>query len=612
MRCQADGRPNERDVDDDLRRLFNQESCPERPVDTDALLSLAAPGPASERLSQRAVEATHRVSATPLARNPSRHRKVLPVRRLAVLGSLATAFLVSICFAWFAWQAGGRMAMADVRRALSETRTIHMVIHLNAAHAPVKREVWYRAGVGWALEDRTGSVCDNGIYRWWWAPGSQSVTRSKSRLNEGRTVDARQLAETAGIVFDEFSDKAARHRENDRAVDGVPCRAFELPVAPSVPTASHADALGESPSAKTVFLVDKQDRIRYCENQVLQGGVWVTYRKAEVAYDVEIAPIRFTPEFDENVVVMDSVELAAERDQKERPIDLLVAELSKGIRKRQEQYQDLMFSYNVTANVKRSPEATGLPQHDWLTNGLLSTSNVLKIMSPSKEKSNRPWRLWIRSIANSQGQRLVDRFAAYDQDMTVSFIRSGNPLKKNRGFVLPWEDTEWWGRNTFDYFLFMRINGITDSEDPQGEAWNSHLERFSVAGQEQVDGRTVYSLYRSWPDFGMEYFVRVSGGPEHMLLRWEARELEDRKRTVALYEATSIQLFQGAAYPASGRHRHIACGELPDVTYEFKVTSVEHLKEDDRKQWIPEWPPYTIVRDQITDLNLEIPGRGDF
>jgi hypothetical protein len=521
------------------------------------------------------------------------------------------AVFVFLCFAWSAWQAGGRMAMADVQLALSESRTIHMVIYLNAAHEPFKRELWYQAGVGWAKEGRVSSVCDNGTYRWWWQPGSQNATRSKSRLNEGRIVDARQLAETAGVVFDEFSDEAVRHRENDRTVGGEPCRAFELPVAPSVPTASHADAMGKSPTAKTVFLVDKQDRIRYCENQVLLGGAWVAYRKAEVAYDVEIAPSRFTPEFDESVVVMDSYELATELGQKKRPIDPIVVELSKGIRKRHEKYQDLMFSYNVTANVKPSPDATGRPQHDWLTNGPLTTSNVLKIMSPSKEKSDRPWRLWIRSIANGQGQRLVDRFAAFDQDKTVCFIRNGDPLKKNRGFIQIGENTQWWGRNTFDYFLFMRINGISDSEDPQGEARNFRLERFSVVGLEQVDGRTVYSLHQSWPDFGMEYFVRVSDEPEHMLLRWEARELEDQKRTVALYETTSTKQFQGVAYPASGRHRHIACGELPDVTYEFKVTSVGHLVEDDRKQWIPEWPPYTIVRDEITDLNIEIPRRVD-
>ncbi len=611
----TDSRSNERDGDDDLRRLFKRERCPERPLDTDTLLNLADP----DRLLEQSIRnpgktgARVKVSAKdspqpPAERKLYRHQGIYSAGRLAAMASLTAA--VSL-LGWFAWQTSGRIALADVQRALAEARSIHMIIHLNvnAASDPVKKELWYQAGAGWAVEERASSACDNGTYRWQWGPDPAThPTRSKSRLNNGRIADARQLAKSVGIVFDEFSDKAVRNREKDRTVGGEPCRAFELPLGPSVLTASHVEAVRTTRTAKTVFLLDKRDRIRYCENQVLLDGSWVTYRKAEVAYDVEIDPDRFTPTFNSNVVVYDSIDLVTKRDQEEQPVDPIIARLSKGIEKRQQGYHDLMFTYDTTTNVKRSPEAAAKERNDWLTNGPLTTSNVLKIMSPLKEKDDRPWRVWIRSLPHSGGHQLVDRFAAFDQDKFACFISNSDPLKRNQGIIRPREDIEWWERNAFDSsFLFMQINGTSRVWELHGGTRNHRLECYHVVGQEQLEGRTVYNLYYSWPAFGMEYFVRVSGEPDYMLLRWEAKELEGQKRTLLLHETTSTKQFQGVVYPAAGRHREVAVGETPDVTYEFKVTSVRQLEENDRKRWIPEWPPHTGVADQISGLNINIP-----
>jgi len=149
-------------------------------------------------------------------------------------------------------------------------------------------------------------------------------------------------------VFDEFSDKAVRNREQDRTFGGEPCRAFDLPLGPSLSTTSHVKAARKTLKAKTLLLLDRRDRVRYCENQVLLDGAWVAYRKAEVAYDVEIDPDRFTPTFGTNVVVSDTIDLVTERAQKADPVDPVIARLSKGIETRQEAYYDLVFTYEFT------------------------------------------------------------------------------------------------------------------------------------------------------------------------------------------------------------------------------------------------------------------------
>ena len=60
-------------------------------------------------------------------------------------------------------------------------------------------------------------------------------------------------------------------------------------------------------------------------------------------------------------------------------------------------------------------------------------------------------------------------------------------------------------------------------------------------------------------------------------------------------------------YPVKGRHvSHANKNVSHDVIYEFEVESVRRLTEGDKTKWVPEWPTGTIVRDFISDKNIEI------
>jgi hypothetical protein len=106
----------------------------------------------------------------------------------------------------------------------------------------------------------------------------------------------------------------------------------------------------------------------------------------------------------------------------------------------------------------------------------------------------------------------------------------------------------------------------------------------------------------------MDYEAHVTGAPDYLLVLRKVRWSDNRmNQPLISLEVTSIGTIGSIAYPAAGRYQQAAYGQVAAREYEFNVIGVEVLTEEDRKNWFPEWPGGTLVRDQINRTSTTVP-----
>ncbi|HVA50496.1 MAG TPA: hypothetical protein VNH11_29380 [Pirellulales bacterium] len=513
---------------------------------------------------------------------------------LAVIG-VASAVLVSV----------GRenRAFAEVRNALESIASVHLLIQNEADGASGPVEVWYRRGRGFAMQSPLGLEIDDGASHWDYSRSQKLVVRSKSRLGDGGYPDARRLGKVMGFYVDDLPDALPRLAEKDRAIDTDRCTAYVWLLKDELLPDDRVGQPDEIASGRRiVFLIDGSKRIRRCDYERGLDSKWKPYRTVEISYTDDIPADRFKASFAEDVRVVDAPAHGTEG----AAIDPDVAHLEEGVQRRQSAYEGLRFTLLVTTEEKRSPTATRGEDDPRLTNGVLEARDVFAALGPQSDQSARRWRFWQREVKNAVGQWALQRFVAFNGSQTNSFDRW--PSWDHRawyrvepaGSAVPWEAWPEFEPNRFDSFLFHHLNGFEDWVVAASDDLRFlHLDRFHIVGRRRSNDREVLTLLgKGSAEFGVESRVEVTGEPDFMILRREARYAKQNNELLGLYEIEELAEFNGVRYPAKGRYHQAGIGELHDVRYEFKVISVETLPDDARQHWLPPWPPSTIVRDQ--------------
>jgi hypothetical protein len=283
---------------------------------------------------------------------------------------------------------------------------------------------------------------------------------------------------------------------------------------------------------------------------------------------------------------------------------ITVADLASSIERRFDDYDGLEFEYHVLTHATPSPEATPGFSSPLITDDVLDTKDVFKILGPANladGAKRRPRNSWVRHMIDDEAKKFVYRFIAFDGTSSAVF-RHERP--RSSGQLLPWELWDDCNENVFEQFLFLRINGIPKCIDLNDEFQNINLDRYKIVETKQTLGRTAAVLKAQGINGNaafddIVYTVEVIGEPEFMVVRWQADDIK-QNRSISLFEVTDIKTFESIPYPAAGRFQQWAVREQPNHTYEFEVTSVKRLPDDAEKNWLPKWPRGTIIRDEVS------------
>jgi hypothetical protein len=287
-----------------------------------------------------------------------------------------------------------------------------------------------------------------------------------------------------------------------------------------------------------------------------------------------------------------------------------VADLASSIERNFDHYDRLEFDYHVLTHATPSPEATPGFSSPLITDGVLDTTDVFKILAAANAPDGgkpRPRTSWIRRMSDEEGKEFVHRFVAFDG--TNSAVYRHERLRPSAQ-LLPWELWDDCNENVFEQFLFLRINGVPKCIDVNDEFQNLNLERYEIVETKQTLGRKAFVLkargINGNPAFDdIAYTVEVIGEPEFMVIRFQADDTK-QNRPILLFEVTEIKTFESITYPAAGRYRQWAIRELPNHTYEFEVTRVKRLPDDAEKNWLPQWPKGAIVRDEVNGKTFKV------
>lgn len=282
--------------------------------------------------------------------------------------------------------------------------------------------------------------------------------------------------------------------------------------------------------------------------------------------------------------------------------------LAAGIEQRIDHCGNLKFAYTVRADGRTSLEATPgrrvvmLPAGDHV-----ESNDVFKIMDSNRPDVSVPWRYWERRVRGSNGEWILDRFVGFDGAQRRQFLRKETGEGRwHQGNIVPFDDPYSYEPNLFESVFLADINGLPQRADPTHAVSHELGNHLRVVARKEVQGRVVYSLEGRNDRYALDYKLDVIGSPDFLILRWDVKGAKDGK-PYFLKEVRGLKEFEGRAYPAAGLYRQWAMGELPDINYEFTVTSIERLPESARDQWFPDWPPGTSVGDQVNNKAFDVP-----
>jgi hypothetical protein len=544
----------------------------------------------------------------------SRHdsRRVTGRRRTMglIMAVLVLAFGIGISVVIFSGHTS--LAFAEVRAAMGSVSSVHLVIHSESGKETERVEAWYKSGLGFAIHSAVGVEIDDSVSHWDYSRAQKLVVRSKTRMKGRQFPDVQSLGKAMGFHVDDVPDSLPRLPESDRTLQQEPCLAYVWAIKNEDPPEARVGLPDEFwAGRRIVFLIDEANRIRRCEHQRGVNDQWKSYRTVEISYTGEIDPRRFVADFGGDVRMVDATALAEKQADSE--LDPEVARLVAGMDKRHSSYDGLKFEYLVATEVKLAPDAKLHNMDDAInrvTDGVLHARDEFAILKPDQKEGGRPWRSWKRNVKTDDGQWVLDHFVAFDGKQSNNYRRIP---RHGHGSIVPWEEPSEFKQNVFDSFLFLRPNGIDDTHPLSKELGNLqlknlHLNRFNVIEKRESAGGDIFKLRcLSSHEFGVEYQVEVSGEPDFNLLRWEARYAKKNGELLGSYEVKRIKKFKGVSYPATGSYRQVGMRWLNDVSYDFEVISVEALPENAADNWLPPWPPSTMVRDQIKSENLQVP-----
>lgn len=288
-----------------------------------------------------------------------------------------------------------------------------------------------------------------------------------------------------------------------------------------------------------------------------------------------------------------------------------IKELVEGVDRRHVAYFDLRFDYDV--RYRTMPQVSSAPP--WLnTYGrFISTRDSFKLAGLYNAKTMRTWNgSWIQVSDNTLEKPVLTRFEATADEIEYSFIRwkpgmPGALEAHHRGTIGPRSYGRVHFENPFRDCLFLRFNAISvldlGSQQP-ADILNRGMDSFVVQSERVSNGQTIYTLKGSIIPASQSNWIEVDvgGAPDFLVYRVE---FFNENKSGAAYKIYEYSQFGQITYPARGYVQHEPFGNLFGFTYEFNVTSVRPLSDEDRQAWIPKWPVNTFVQNTTVQNPIE-------
>lgn len=210
---------------------------------------------------------------------------------------LSAAALIAAAV-WVFFYTGSSTLYARVVRAMERARTVHAVGYHRADGELVQaNEIWYARGEGfrmaWEQQGTRHLVIDDGRHRWVYRAGQDFAGQSRSVSME---MLPREITETGRYI-----EQCALEREADAVIDGFACDLY-VGSYPNKPD-----------TTRVMYWVDRDLRPRRFEEKILEGETWMTVERVEIAYNGEIDPAVFRPDFGAGVWIVDEEKVLEER-----------------------------------------------------------------------------------------------------------------------------------------------------------------------------------------------------------------------------------------------------------------------------------------------------------
>ena len=218
-------------------------------------------------------------------------------RRLAYLAVATAASLLVLLAGLAQISSTSALAWGDAVRRMVGAKSLHCVVEERTPAGQWVRswEMKYDQQRGF-LElhyDQQGlarSEFDNGKSHWVHRRGQKVATR---QLGLSAAAQLERLLNPLAI-----SSSLQPEPARDEVIEGVPCRCFM--------------ATEPQHQSRVSVWIDENKRLRRALVDQQIDGQWVTWSRANVAYDVEIDPAAFEPRFEEGVKVVDLTNLFEE------------------------------------------------------------------------------------------------------------------------------------------------------------------------------------------------------------------------------------------------------------------------------------------------------------
>jgi len=237
---------------------------------------------------------------------------------------------------------------------------------------------------------------------------------------------------------------------------------------------------------------------------------------------------------------------------------------------------------------------------------------TIRLHFPEKDSIQNAWKYWVQEVPNKpagQGQWRIDRFKVTDRAKTHNFRYE---TRWSSGSITPWHEWDEREGRTFFTFLGMSTLGmsllefdLTDDLKNQLRANSDSALPFVKEGE--CDGIKTFVFQGESTKTGYRYAVHFlsKGG---MVVHLETTLLKENQSEV--YHVDTLGIFEGIYYPKSGYHRGMPFGLTGKTDYKFEVTSVKRFDQELPRNWFPDWPSATSVRDIATEEITRIPPSG--
>lgn len=173
--------------------------------------------------------------------------------------------------------------------------------------------------------------------------------------------------------------------------------------------------------------------------------------------------------------------------------------------------------------------------------------------------------------------------------------------------IVAFEDRAPYADNWFDKVLFLNLHALPPYFDPDGGIRRTVDHDLRVTNRGSEGGVETLTIEGGRPDVKLRFKIEVLGHPHNLVRRFLSHSDESGKDLME-YRVDEVATFEGVSYPARGSVRKESLAGQDAVNYDFRVTDVRRLAEDDVRPWIlSPWAPGTIIVDHVADRTRSIP-----